>query len=166
MLLSFLTSLKNFLQKIINYMVILSFALIVIVINFQIFFRYIIRQPLFWSMEVAQLSFLYLAIFGGSLALLSNEYTKVEYFINLVPQKMAKIFEIIVYILILIFFIITGYNCEELIHKAKITVNITPALSIPMDYVYRILQIGCYIFAFFALTKILVSIFSKKIKEI
>ncbi|GAB4114764.1 MAG: hypothetical protein Kow00103_09000 [Candidatus Caldatribacteriota bacterium] len=166
MLLLLLNNLKNLLQKIINYLVILLFAIIVIVINFQIFFRYVIRKPLFWSMEVAQLSFIYLAILGGSLALLSNEYTKVEFFINMIPPKMAKFFEIIVHILILIFFTITGFNCQELIYKAKITTNITPALSIPMDYIYRALQIGCFIFAFFALTKILISIFSKNTKEV
>ncbi len=163
---SLIIKLKNVLQKIINYMVIVFFAIIVIVINFQIFFRYILKQPLFWSMEVAQLSFLYLAIFGGSLALLSNEYTKVEFFIDIVPLKIAKIFDIIVSVLIFLFFIIAGYNCKELISKAKITANITPALSIPMNYVYRMLQIGCYVFAFFALTKILVSIFPKKTREV
>lgn len=166
MFFSVLIQLKKILQKIINYLVILFFAIIVIVINFQIFFRYIIRQPLFWSMEVAQLAFLYLAIFGGGLALLNEEFTKVEFFLNLFPRKLGEILEILVNALIFIFFIITGYKCEELIHQAKITVNITPALSIPMDYIYRMLQVGSYIFAFFALAKILVLIFQKKTQEV
>ncbi len=166
MVFSYLIKLKNLLQKIINYLVILFFAIIVIVINFQIFFRYILRKPLFWSMEVAQLAFLYLAIFGGGLALLNNEFTRVEFFINLISRKWINTIEILVHILIFIFFIITGYKCEELIHQAIITVNITPALSIPMDYIYRILQIGSYIFAFFALTKIIIFIFQKETREV
>jgi len=166
MLISFLIRLNKFLQKIISYLVIIFFAIIVIIINFQIFFRYVLRQPLFWSMEVAQLAFIYLAIFGGGLALINNEFTKVEFFLNLISKRMRKIFEVLGNILILIFFIIAGYKSEELIYQAKITVNVTPALAIPMDYIYRILQIGFYIFAFFAITKVLILIFEKKIKEV
>lgn len=164
MLISFLIRLNKFLQKIINYLVILLFAIIVIVVNLQIFFRYVLRQPLFWSMEVAQLTFIYFAIFGGGLALINNEFTKVEFFVNLISKRVRKILEILGNILILIFLIIAGYKSEELIYQAKITVNVTPALVIPMDYIYRILQIGFYIFAFFAITKVLILIFEKKIK--
>ena len=164
MLISFLIRLNKFLQKIINYLVILLFTIIVIVVNLQIFFRYVLRQPLFWSMEVAQLAFIYLAIFGGGLALINNEFTKVEFFVNLISKRVRKIFEVLEHILILIFLIIAGYKSEELIYQAKITVNVTPALVIPMDYIYRILQIGFYIFAFFAITKVLILIFEKKIK--
>lgn len=164
MLISFLIRLNKFLQKIINYLVILLFTIIVIVVNLQIFFRYVLRQPLFWSMEVAQLAFIYLAIFGGGLALINNEFTKVEFFVNLISKSVRKILEILGHILILIFLIIAGYKSEELIYQAKITVNVTPALVIPMDYIYRILQIGFYIFAFFAITKVLILIFEKKIK--
>lgn len=166
MLIFFLIRLNKFLQKIINYLVILLFAIIVIVVNLQIFFRYVLRQPLFWSMEVAQLAFIYLAIFGGGLALINNEFTKVEFFVNLISKKVRKILEVLGNILILIFLIIAGYKSEELIYQAKITVNVTPALVIPMDYIYRILQIGFYIFAFFAITKVLILIFEKKIKGV
>lgn len=166
MLIFFLIRLNKFLQKIINYLVILLFAIIVIVVNLQIFFRYVLRQPLFWSMEVAQLAFIYLAIFGGGLALINNEFTKVEFFVNLISKRVRKILEVLGNILILIFLIIAGYKSEELIYQAKITVNVTPALVIPMDYIYRILQIGFYIFAFFAITKVLILIFEKKIKGV
>lgn len=164
MLISFLIRLNKFLQKIINYLVILLFAIIVIVVNLQIFFRYVLRQPLFWSMEVAQLAFIYFAIFGGGLALINNELTKVEFFLNLISKRVIKILEVLGNILICIFLIIAGYKSEELIYQAKITVNVTPALVIPMDYIYRILQIGFYIFAFFAIIKVLILIFEKKIK--
>jgi len=116
-------------------------------------------------MEIAQLAFIYLAIFGGGLALVNNEFTKVEFFLNLTSKRVVKILDILVNILIFIFFIIAGYKSEELIHQAKITVNVTPALAIPMDSIYRILQIGFYIFAFFALTKVFILISEKKIKE-
>lgn len=164
MLIFLLIRLNKFLQKIINYLVIFLFVIIVIVVNLQILFRYVLRQPLFWSMEVAQLAFIYLAIFGGGLALINNEFTKVEFFVNLISKRVRKILEVLGNILILIFLIIAGYKSEELIYQAKITVNVTPALVIPMDYIYRILQIGFYIFAFFAITKVLILIFEKKIK--
>jgi C4-dicarboxylate transporter DctQ subunit len=117
-------------------------------------------------MEVAQLAFIYLAIFGGGLALINNEFTKVEFFVNLISKRVRKILEVLGNILILVFLIIAGYKSEELIYQAKITLNVTPALVIPMDYIYRILQIGFYIFAFFAITKVLILIFEKKIKGV
>jgi len=166
MLIPFLIKLNKFFQKIINYLVIIFFAIIVIVVNFQIFFRFILKNPLSWSMEISQLSFIYLAIFGGGLALINNEFTKVEFFLNLISKRMRKIFEILGNILIFIFFIIAGYKSEELINQAKITVNVTPALAIPMAYIYRILQIGFYIFVFFVITKILVLIFEKRVEEV
>ncbi|MCS7234339.1 MAG: TRAP transporter small permease [Synergistetes bacterium] len=152
---SYVLRFNEVLKKFIGYLVIFLFAAVVATINIQIIFRYLLRSPLPWTMEVAQLFFIYFAIFAGGLALTYNAFTKVEFLVNSFPERLRKALYIIVNALIAAFLIIAGQQTGELIYHARITNNITPALSVPMSIVYGIFQIGLWISAFFALTNIL-----------
>lgn len=166
MLWLYILRVNKILRKVMGYFVILLFAGVVATINIQIVFRYLLRSPLPWTMEVAQLFFIYFAIFAGGLALTNNAYTKVEFLINSFPKCVKKVLDIAVNFLIAVFLIIAGQQTEELIYHARITYNITPALSIPMSLVYRIFQIGLWIAAFFAITNILMLLVRQRFNEV
>lgn len=146
---------SEILKRIMSVFVVSLFAGVAGIINIQIFFRYVLRRPLIWTMELSQIFFIYFAVYGAALALAENAFTRVEFFVNFFSQKIRKVIEIAVHSLILLFALITAYKTEELVYHARVTNNITPALSIPMSLIYRIFQIGFYFLVFFAIVNMI-----------
>ncbi len=119
----------------------------VILIFVQICMRYIFNQSLSWSEELARYLFVWESWLGIGLGVKYRKHIQVEMFANKLSDKnrfyLGWIVDIILMI-ILIYLIVQG---SVLVVKMYNLGTVSPALRIPMAYVYASAPVGCIIMA-------------------
>lgn len=142
-------------QKIGNWFVIFCLALMTIIVNLQVFYRFILKNPLSWTIELSTYLLVYAVLIGAGTALIRLEFIKVEFFQNLMPHKIQWFFELFSNFLILWFLYISVTGSETLIQQAALTQVVSPALNVEMEYIYRGFQIGFLYLGFFNIIRII-----------
>ncbi len=145
----------DFLEKIMRVLAIVSLGLIALLINVSVFYRYILKSPLSWSTELPELLLVLTVLVAAAPAIRKNMFTKVEFFVSMLPSKIQRVVSSITSLIILIFLTFCIIAPEELLLKASITKTITPALKIPMSFVYLVFRFGFIIILFFMLLSLL-----------
>ncbi len=78
-----LRRLDNLIAKLLEVLITLSLMFVVVITFLQVFFRYLLNQPLTWSQEALMIAFVSSIFFGAALAIKNGEHLKVEIFENL-----------------------------------------------------------------------------------
>lgn len=87
---------------ILGFLSIICFAGIIIVVSTQILSRFLPFSYV-WTEELTRYFFLFAISFGAPLALLKNEYINVDLIIGRLSKKVRRIYELVIYIIILVF---------------------------------------------------------------
>ena len=123
-----------------NWVAFISMSLIVAAVFLQIFFRYVIQSPLFWSEEFAKFMFPWLTFAGAALAVKVSGHISINYFVDRLPKKMQHIINRIGEILSSIFCVLVVLYTIPLAESQK-NVNST-ALAIPLNYFSLSIVVG------------------------
>ncbi|WP_422446721.1 TRAP transporter small permease [Thermoanaerobacterium sp. DL9XJH110] len=113
---------------------------------FQVIFRYVLKQPLPWSEELARFLFVWVVFLGSAVAVKEKAHVGLEYFVDKLGMSQKKLVYGIAYILCIgmsIVIFINGWN----IVKSTFS-QLSPAMQIPMAYVYFAIPLGFLISAF------------------
>lgn len=135
---------------------------IIILMLFQVIGRYIFDNPLSWSEELCRYIFVWTSILGGSIGLRKYELIAVDIIINKIPLKYKTVSKSIIYILIIWFsllFIKHGMILLEIVKKSKV---VSPALTIPMYWIYYIFPLGGAMFFIFSCTCLIEKLIEKE----
>lgn len=98
--------------RILGLLSIICFAGIIIIVTTQILSRFLPFSYV-WTEELTRYCFLFAISFGAPLALLKNEYINVDLIIGRLTKKVKRIYELVIYFVILILSIIMtkeGYD--------------------------------------------------------
>jgi len=112
----------------------------VVVVFLAAISRYVFKNPVPWTEEVARFAFIWLAFAGVSLAERMKVHFRVTYFINKIPanQKRAVwLFDEVLIFAALVFLLLEGLKFGELGVK-----GISAVLEIRLDYIYFALPIA------------------------
>ncbi|MGO4890240.1 TRAP transporter small permease [Anaerobacillus sp. MEB173] len=143
-----------FLGKILELLVSTFLAITVIVTFLQVFFRYVLKQPLGWSQEVLLISFVYCILFGAALCIKNKEHLQVDLLDN-APEwvkKLATILEFVVVGIIIVIFIYFGY---QLVQANFSSGQIVGLLPIKYAYVYLSVPISGVIMLYFHIRQVI-----------
>lgn len=149
LILKMLDKFSDYLESVVKISIILSMAGIVFFVNLAVFFRYVVSDPLTWTTEISSYLLVYTVLFGASIALRHNQFVKVEAILNLLPGSLKTWISILTHIVIALFLVVCIGSPSMLIKKAVLTKTVSPALSIPMADLYRLLRIGFIFMLFF-----------------
>ena len=117
-------------------------------------FRYFLHKPIIWSDELAQSVFIWLCMFGAALALDRHEHMRLTAVVARFSRRTQDWFETLGLVIILVF---AGYLIGPGFHHANGQMAITsPALNIPDGYRALSIPVGMCLFAFIALSHLLV----------
>lgn len=111
-------------------------ALMSIIIGVQVFMRYVIQASLSWSEEIARYMFIWLTYIGISYGVKTRRHIKVDAALLLLSDKKKNIVYLLSDLIFLVFAVIVvlkGVQVAQLIIKLG---QYSPALGIPMGYVY------------------------------
>ena len=157
--------LTQIITKILEIVLIILMAGIVIDVSWQIFTRFILRDPSSYTEELAGFLLIWIGLLGASYAL----YTRVHLGIDILTSKLVgfrrKMSTITIYILVLLFSlfipVIGGMKLVNITFTLK---QISPAMGIPMGYVYLVLPLTGVLMIYYSIVFIIKAV--REVSEI
>jgi TRAP-type C4-dicarboxylate transport system permease small subunit len=125
-----------------------TFSIFIVVTMLQVIFRFVLDFSLSWTEELARYAFIYMVYFSVSLAVVRNRHVRVEIIDIVLPQKFKNYFYTFTDIVTCLFFGLVGWKSIEVMLDYLHINQITPALLLPLGWVYIIIPLGFFLTAF------------------
>lgn len=139
--------LREWLIKALEIVVMIATAILVLDVIWQVFTRYVLRDPSTWTEELATMLLMWVALLGASVAFHRKGHLGVDYFIGKLSPNNKTLVELLVYLIIAFFAVIMIYGGYKIVSFTLLTNQLSAALEIKMGYVYLVLPIsGFFIF--------------------
>lgn len=142
--------LENFgerLGKLTLFVVIILTGILVVTVLTGVFFRYIIRDSLSWTEELARYLMIWAALLAVSVGIKDKEHVGIQLLIKQFPPRITKIITFIVYLVTIVFLAVLTVKGYQVAVRAKnqlsLALNISmywPLMSIPVSGVLAIIQ--------------------------
>lgn len=111
----------------------------VVVMIAAVWSRYVVNSSLIWTEEYIRFSLFWLVFLASALVSYDDEHLRIELFQNMLPPLWQKAADLLVKALILVFLIILVWQSIELFNR---TTGRSPALRLPMAWVYAAMIFG------------------------
>jgi TRAP-type C4-dicarboxylate transport system permease small subunit len=132
-------------------LVVLS-GLIFAVVFLQVVFRYVLRQPLFWSEELPRYLLIWMSFLAAALAQRQNAHINIALCLTPLPARARHALKILTDMVVLIFLWILFYS-GGLVTSVTAHHRST-ALQIPMGWVYAALPVGAALMSLYLVLQI------------
>lgn len=133
----------NWVNKILEWLLIIIFALLVLDVLFQVFSRYILGTSFTWTEEFARFSLIWLTILGAAYLNAKREHLSMDFLyqkFSVTNKKRASVLiEIFILLFALIVMVIGGFN---LVYTTLHLEQLSGTLRVPLGYVYAIMPIS------------------------
>jgi TRAP-type C4-dicarboxylate transport system permease small subunit len=147
-----LLKIKKVLDTSLETLIMISVAVLTLDVLWQVFTRFVLRDPCTWSEELAVFMIIWVALLGSAVALGRGSHLGVDYFVSKLPVKLRIKCETIVFLLIAAFslcvFVIGGTNLVISILKLG---QVSPSLGIQVGYVYLAIPISGFFMTLYSL---------------
>ena len=138
-----MTKLKNILDKCLEVLVMVAVAVLVIDVLWQVFTRFILKDPSSWTEELATFLLIWVALLGSAVALGRGAHLGIDYFVGRLSDKVRLRTELFVFAVVAIFsmgvMVIGGIG---LVIRTLELKQISVALHLPIGYVYLAVPIS------------------------
>lgn len=147
---------NNNLDKVVTWVCIVLFAIMVFAAGAQIVARYILGASLEWSEELARYMFIWSVLLGSSMCVKRRGHVGVELVVMMLPERLRAYAEILADALSVIFFaILTIYGIEV----TEITSDqFSPAMDFPMGAAYASIPTGGFIMLLYTVENIMLDV--------
>ncbi len=146
-----MTKLYLIINRLIEYLLIFIFALLVLDVLWQVFGRYVLNQSYSFTEEFARFALIWLSILGAAYLNGQREHLSMDFLIRqLSPEKKKRrlqIIEILMFLFALVVMVIGGGN---LVYTTLYLGQISPAMHISLGYVYLIVPLSGLLIMFYA----------------
>lgn len=113
-----------------------------IIIFIQVIMRYAFQNSLVWSEELSRYMFIWLIYFAVSYTARREKHIRIDAAINLYPKKLRPYIEILSELIVLGFSVFIAVTAITVFQKITWSGQLSPAMRIPMQYVYAAPLIG------------------------
>ncbi len=121
-------------RKFINYVIIVVFAMMVLVVFSQVVWRFVFNNPFSWTEELARYLQVWLILLASVACIQKGRHLAVDYFTHILPFRIAKVLKLASIFCVLLFTAVLFFASIQLI---SITIHqITPAIRLPIMVVY------------------------------
>jgi len=138
-------------NRIIEFVLIAIFALLVIDVLWQVFGRYVLGQSFSFTEEFARFALIWLSILGAAYLNGKREHLTMDFLLQkLSPEKLKKrkrIIEVFMFTFALVVMVIGGGN---LVYTTLYLGQVSPAMHVSLGYVYSIIPISGLLIMFYA----------------
>lgn len=107
----------------------------------QVLARYVFKTPLAWSEESARFLFIWMTFIAGYVGARKGQHIGVELIQNLLPKTVKRGIKVVCDLISVVFFLMVLYYCCT--QWGKLSSQTSPALKIPMAFVYLGMMMGC-----------------------
>lgn len=141
---------KDVLDVVLRTICVVLFALLVLLVSWQVFTRLVLGNPSVWSEEAARYTFIWLSLIGISIATGEKADVAIDFFVQKVPVALQRWFEVSAYLSTISFAIIVmiwgGYLNSSLAWAQR-----NPVLPINAGVLYLAVPVAGGLFAFYLL---------------
>ncbi len=121
----------------------LAMTAMTVTVLWQVFTRFVIRDPSSWTEELAIFLLIWIGLLGGAVALKRKAHLGIDVLVNRFPLNYRHITAIFVYTCVIIFSIsVLIFGGSKMVTVILINNQVSPALGIRMGYVYLALPIS------------------------
>jgi len=138
---------ENLLTIFLGYFVIVTFL--------QVFMRYVVGYSLSWSEESIRFIFIWMVLFGTSLGVKHNKHVSILMLFNRLSVKGQIVMKIIANTIILIYSLILVVQGIKVVFGFFEFPQASPALGIPMQFIYAACPVGFSFTAFYLIQSII-----------
>lgn len=128
-------------DKIIKILLILSVAVMIFAMVYQVILRYVFNNANSWSEELTRYIFIYQVMLASAVAMRRNSHLQVDVLIGKMSPKVKSVFTILSTIAGVVFLIVLFKYSLQFV--AIGTRNTSSGLYIPMSIPYTALSVGC-----------------------
>lgn len=119
-----------------------SYAVIIVAMTIQVFFRYVLNAPFSWSEELARYMFVWLVYLGGYVAVIRNAHVGVDYLTRRFSSAFRKRLGAVLSLMIIAVLAFIGY------HGVLLTLDNVGAEWFTIDFLslaipYGAVPVGC-----------------------
>lgn len=121
-------------------------------VSIQVFFRYVLRQPLMWPEELSRYLLIWMVFLGAVLLSKKDKHVKVEVFQNLLPANAQRVLKLLLDLMIVLFLAVllwgSGLPLKEFIFLKS------PAMQLPLIFVFVVVPLSALLMFIIYLDKI------------
>ncbi|MDQ0338287.1 TRAP-type C4-dicarboxylate transport system permease small subunit [Caldalkalibacillus uzonensis] len=144
----------GFLDKTIDFFIVLMLVGIVVTITLQVAFRYIFQISAPWTEEVARFMFIYLTYIGAALAIREKSHIAIDILVERLPRMLRAAVHIIVQLAI-IFFLSILLKGSWIMVESSTDVSSATMRWLSMSYVYLALFLGSVLMIFYSVLRVI-----------
>ena len=122
-------------------------GIMTLLVIMQIFFRYILGNPLGETQELSIYAMVWVIMLGSTIAVRNKTHIAVSYFVELLPGSIARTVRGICYLLTIAFFAILSYQGWALMIRAML--QRSPSTGLPVGYVVAAIPVCAVISIFY-----------------
>lgn len=112
----------------------------VICVFCQVLFRFVLKLPLFWTEEAARYLMVYTVFIGCSVGIYRDSHSGFSYLLNKMNKKVQLVMKMTSYVGMLALNLYITYYGINIVTRN--TFQVTPALQIPMWFIYCTLPLS------------------------
>jgi TRAP-type C4-dicarboxylate transport system permease small subunit len=136
-------TIKRVLDRSLELLVMIVVVVLVIDVLWQVFTRFILKDPSTWSEELAVFMLIWVSLLGAAVALNRGAHLGIDFFVGKLPPRAKFYTEIFVFLCIALFsFTVMILGGIELVTSTLRLEQLSPALGIQVGYVYLAIPIS------------------------
>ena len=138
---SILSDLFDFMDRAINWILALLMATMVVIIAAQVWYRFVMNDPLAWSEELGRYVFVWISFIGAAAGVRYQVHLGIDLLQKLFAQNLYRYVVITVNLIIQIFLLMIIFWGFKILGVIKFQTS--PSMNIPMIYPYLAVPVGC-----------------------
>lgn len=134
-------------EKLATWLTIISVGVMALAVLAQVVMRYFFQNPLVWGDELAKYALAYMTFIGASVALRKGELACMDLAVDKLPASWKKPVAVVVMLLnmaLIVFLLVCAVN---LVGQRSVLTQSSPAMGVPMQYVYACMPVGLFLMA-------------------
>jgi TRAP-type C4-dicarboxylate transport system permease small subunit len=136
-------SIKKVLDRSLEVLVMVVVAVLVVDVLWQVFTRFILRDPSSWTEELATFMLIWVSLLGAAVALNRGSHLGIDYFVGKLSVKQRVCTEVFVFICISLFsLLVMMIGGASLVRSTLELGQESPALGVKVGYVYLAIPIS------------------------
>ena len=146
-----MNTLTNAITRILSIALILLMAIMVLAVTWQVFTRFILGDPSAYTEELAGFLLIWIGLLGASYTYYRKAHLGIDILTASLSGRKRQLSEILVSIIVFLFaFCLLVIGGSHLVRITFTLRQISPAMGIPMGYIYLVLPISGFLFMFYS----------------
>jgi TRAP-type C4-dicarboxylate transport system permease small subunit len=143
---------KKILDRSLELLVMVVVVVLVLDVLWQVFTRFILKDPSTWTEELAVFMLIWVSLLGAAVALGRGAHLGIDYFVGKLPAKIRIFTEVFVFLVVALFsFTVMIIGGVELVADTLKFEQISPAINVKVGYVYLAVPISGFFLVLYSL---------------